>query len=219
MTDTSQPLPPPGDRFTPYPKTPRLNREVIVTEKVDGSNGQVYITDDPIRGLAPVAQIAQDGQLPALVYAGSRNRWVHPGDDNFGFAAWVASTAGTLVDDLGHGRHYGEWYGKGINRNPYEIQHKAFALFNPFTDLGSPATPHLGVVPLLAVCDFQDLQPMLKNLLAELRAYGTCLPNILCDYAEGVVVYHTAGRQTFKVTLVGDETPKRQQHEKASITA
>jgi len=32
--------------FQEFPKIPRLNREMIVTEKIDGTNGQIIITDD-----------------------------------------------------------------------------------------------------------------------------------------------------------------------------
>lgn len=30
--------------FTPYSKTPRLNREVVITEKIDGTNSQIVIS-------------------------------------------------------------------------------------------------------------------------------------------------------------------------------
>lgn len=29
--------------FQPWPKTPRLFREIVVTEKIDGTNAQVFI--------------------------------------------------------------------------------------------------------------------------------------------------------------------------------
>ena len=32
--------------FVPFPKIPRLHKECIVTEKIDGTNGIIYITDD-----------------------------------------------------------------------------------------------------------------------------------------------------------------------------
>ena len=34
--------------FVPYPKTPRLKREVTVTEKLDGTNAQIVIEDGKI---------------------------------------------------------------------------------------------------------------------------------------------------------------------------
>ena len=57
--------------FKPFPKMARLSREIIITEKLDGTNAQVFITED--------------GDL----FAGSRTRWITPQDDNYGFARWV----------------------------------------------------------------------------------------------------------------------------------
>jgi hypothetical protein len=36
----------PDTEFVPFPKIKRLFRDVIVTEKLDGTNGQIYIHDD-----------------------------------------------------------------------------------------------------------------------------------------------------------------------------
>ncbi len=58
-----------SDEFTAFPKIPRLNREIIVTEKIDGTNAQVVVTED------------------GEVRAGSRSRWITPEADNFGYAA------------------------------------------------------------------------------------------------------------------------------------
>jgi hypothetical protein len=32
--------------FVPFQKIPRLSREIIVTEKIDGTSGTIYIGDD-----------------------------------------------------------------------------------------------------------------------------------------------------------------------------
>src|SRR5690606_23517611 len=63
------------------------------------------------------------------IYAGSRNRWLTPDKDNFGFARWVAERAEALIPVLGPGLHYGEWWGKGIQRG-YGVENKRFSLFN-----------------------------------------------------------------------------------------
>jgi hypothetical protein len=34
--------------FTPFPKIARLSREVIVTEKIDGTNAQVFVVDNTV---------------------------------------------------------------------------------------------------------------------------------------------------------------------------
>jgi hypothetical protein len=83
---------------------------MIVTEKLDGTNAQVHITDD------------------GRIFAGSRNRWITPDADNFGFARWVAEHEEELRA-LGPGSHYGEWWGSGIQRR-YGLDEKRFSLFN-----------------------------------------------------------------------------------------
>ena len=83
--------------FVEFAKMARLNREVIVTEKIDGTNACVGISED------------------GRIFAGSRSRWITPQDDNFGFAAWVQAHRDQLLT-LGPGRHFGEWWGAGIQR-------------------------------------------------------------------------------------------------------
>ena len=57
--------------FREFPKMARLNRECLITEKIDGTNGCVVV--------------AEDGE----VYAQSRNRLLLSETDGFGFALWV----------------------------------------------------------------------------------------------------------------------------------
>ena len=78
--------------FIPFPKIARLSRLAIVSEKIDGTNAQVLITED------------------GDIFAGSRSRWITPEDDNYGFARWVEGNKDTLLK-LGPGRHMGEWWG------------------------------------------------------------------------------------------------------------
>lgn len=103
--------------FESFPKIPRLRSAMVlsVTEKIDGTNAQIYVPEDP--------------DLPLQV--GSRNRWITPGQttDNFGFAAWVAERADELRAGLGPGRHFGEWYGAGIGRR-YGLAERRLTLFN-----------------------------------------------------------------------------------------
>ena len=115
--------------FISYPKTPRLENTVCcLTEKIDGTNAQVVITPE------------------GEVLAGSRNRWIVPGDDNFGFAAWVYEHAEELRT-LGVGQHFGEWWGRGIGRN-YGVDFRKFSLFNVWRERESlPAC--VDVVPVL----------------------------------------------------------------------
>jgi len=99
--------------FEKWPKTKRLGSDllVVVTEKIDGTNAQVHISDDGTE-----------------LKAGSRTRYITPEDDNAGFATWCEENKEELLK-LGPGRHYGEWYGEKIQRT-YGLDHKRFALFN-----------------------------------------------------------------------------------------
>jgi hypothetical protein len=171
--------------FKAFDKIPRLRRNVIVTEKIDGTNAIVHISED------------------GIVRAGSRSRWITPEDDNYGFAAWVRDNADELRR-LGPGYHYGEWWGQGIQRR-YNIEGKRFSLFNAgrwADELVRPKCCH--VVPVL-MTGSQDL--VVDVALARLRNEGSvAAPGFMSP--EGIVVYHTASRSLFKVTLERDEEPK-----------
>lgn len=171
--------------FVSFPKISRLRRNVVITEKIDGSNAQVHVTPDD------------------QIFAGSRNRWITPDDDNFGFARWVDENRDELLK-LGHGTHYGEWWGCGIQRR-YVIGEKRFSLFNVarWTDERRPACCH--VVPTLYSGPFED--GIVENCLEELRRNGSkASPGFMNP--EGVVIYHAASGDLFKVTIERDEEPK-----------
>jgi hypothetical protein len=96
--------------FQEFPKMPRRSRDVVITEKIDGTNACVFI--------------GEDGEF----LAGSRTRWITPEDDNFGFSRWAHENKDDLLT-LGPGRHFGEWWGSGIQRK-YGLTEKRFSLFN-----------------------------------------------------------------------------------------
>lgn len=173
--------------FVPFPKIPRLNRDVVVTEKIDGTNASVLVHDD--------------GETYRV---GSRNRWITQGDDNFGFARYVAEHEETFLQ-LGPGLHRGEWWGQGIQRG-YGLDHKRFSLFN--TSQWNDETPPpegLYVAPVLYDGPYAglDVDYELDSLIANgsSAVWGYARP-------EGIVVYHVAARQYFKATCEGDESPK-----------
>lgn len=180
--------------FVSFPKIPRLNRDCVITEKIDGSNGVIYI--DVASG---------------VVQAGSRNRWVTPGKttDHMGFAAWVEEHASDLTLFLGDGMHHGEWYGKGIGPRQYGLDHKRFALFNPKYHEVAGAARVLGIaldtVPILY--DGPFLSHYVEGILLKLAIDGSRMVPGYMD-PEGVVVFHTASRHLYKVTIKGDEKPK-----------
>lgn len=192
--------------FVPYPKTPRLKRGVCITEKLDGTNAQIVIRAFDGNG-ADEFDCVRDNNDGALfaIRAGSRNRWIKPGKDtdNYDFAAWVWDNAQELLK-LGEGQHFGEWYGQGIQRN-YGLAEKRFALFNPDRwGAHNPNTPACcDVVPVLCRGDLSGVDTAVQRL----RDQGSAaVPGFMNP--EGVIVYHSAARQCFKVLLENDEGHK-----------
>ncbi len=121
--------------FQEFPKMARLTRDCVITEKIDGTNAQIEIVAaSSAPGATPVTidmgqfVIAANAELGLLLFAGSRTRYITPADDNFGFAKWVQANTDALWS-LGEGRHYGEWWGQGIQRG-YGLTEKRFSLFN-----------------------------------------------------------------------------------------
>lgn len=182
---------PPG--FIPFPKISRLKRDIVVTEKIDGTNGVIFIPD-----------AVEATMYPDPIYAGSRSRWVTPGKgDNMGFAAWVYLHATRLVQELGPGYHYGEWWGQGIQRG-YGVTGKRFSLFNPFR-YTVPLDALYTVVPVLYEGPFSEFQ--INWSLLQLSLNGSSASPGYLD-PEGIVVYHCASKATFKVTINNDAKPK-----------
>ena len=184
--------------FVEFPKMPRLTREVIVTEKIDGTNAQVAIVE--LDGYAAEGAIWKRDGL--AMFAGSRTRWITPEADNFGFAEWVRDNAEEL-STLGPGNHFGEWWGAGIQRR-YGLDHKRFSLFN--VDRWGEVRPECcHVVPVLYRGPF--CTRAVDEAIESLRRVGSeAAPGFMKP--EGVVVYHVAGRVGFKKTLDKDEVPK-----------
>jgi len=207
-----------SELFQPFPKIPRLNRDCVITEKIDGTNASVVIRSKTDPGFDEEFGDALDAVATvgdALVWAGARNGYRQPGKgDNFGFAAWVLDNAEALVATLGPGRHFGEWWGPGIQRG-YALDMKRFSLFHPRWRAvldgrrkGALRVPEaLDVVPVLFEGLFRT--SIINAVLDDLRATGSkAAPGF--KFPEGIVVFHTAASQYFKVTLEGDEKPKGQ---------
>lgn len=170
--------------FVEFPKMARFAREIIVTEKIDGTNAQVFVEED------------------GRVFAGSRNRWITPEADNFGFAAWVRENEAELRE-LGPGRHFGEWWGAGIQRR-YGLPEKRFSLFN-VSRWGEVRPACCNVVPTLYRGPFD--QDAIEECLDSLRLYGSnAAPGFMKP--EGIVVFHTAANIGFKRTIEKDDVPK-----------
>lgn len=188
--------------FIPYPKIPRLNRDIIITEKIDGTNAAIRVNDD------------------GTVAAQSRSRVLIPGQsDNFGFGAWVHGHAKELSELLGPGLHFGEWWGAGVQRR-YGLITKAFSLFHVgrWGFLGTPGAPDpvIGGVPVRVVPKLYEGPWHLSSgifapaaIAEDLTESGSkAAPGFLKP--EGIVVFHSASGSLYKVTIEGDEKPKGQ---------
>ena len=172
--------------FKPFPKIARLNREIVVTEKLDGTNALIHFEDD------------------GTMYVGSRTRWITPADDNYGFARWAEGNKSEL-EKLGPGSHFGEWWGGGIQRG-YGLKEKRFSLFNT-SKWGDgavrPACCH--VVPVLYQGAMRE--DAISAALNDLRTNGSvAVPGFMKP--EGIVIFHTAAGIMMKVTCEKDESPK-----------
>lgn len=179
------------DEFIGFSRIPRYSRECIITEKIDGTNAQIYIAPD------------------GIYKAGSRTRWLTLENDNFGFAAWVEKWHDELIDGLGPGRHFGEWWGPGIQRG-YGLRTKRFSLFN-VTRWGEGGTKEenlpacCDIVPILFRGDFTTFNIMAT--MQSLEKHGSyASPGFMRP--EGIVIYHIAGNYLFKKTFEKDEKGK-----------
>jgi hypothetical protein len=194
------------EEFKEFPKMARLSREIIITEKIDGTNAQILITDS--------------GDL----FIGSRTKWITPSDDNHGFAKWVMGNKDTILK-LGPGRHFGEWWGSGIQRG-YGLPkgEKRLSLFNvtrwalygtepkriptgdPRIEKYQDVLPEgILLVPELYRGEFCTKRANLA--LRDLEEFGSVASTGFMN-PEGIIVFHTAGNVGFKKTIKNDDTPK-----------
>jgi hypothetical protein len=189
--------------FIEFPKISRLSRDVIVTEKIDGTNGTIYIGEDGLEFLV-----------------GSSTRWITPDCDNHGFARWAYDNHDELLK-LGPGWHRGEWWGSGIQRG-YGLpkSEKRFSLFNTIRWCWHDEEPErietqdpriekyqerlpkcCGLVPVLYKGIFNTWR--IEELLVWLEKNGSyAAPGYLKP--EGIVVFHIAGNVGFKKTIGSD---------------
>lgn len=196
--------------FEKYGKTPRLFRDIVITEKIDGTNSAVIIQEhDPFEGdNAHLAVVERDGVLYAVA-AQSRNRLIFPGKttDNYGFAGWVQENAEQLFDLLGEGRHFGEWWGQGVARK-YDMNEKRFSLFN--TERYAEVNARVGeaiieTVPVMYEGEFD--QNIIIECLLDLKHNGSLASDGFMN-PEGICVYHTQSHQVYKVTLDNNDKGK-----------
>lgn len=178
------------DGFVPFPKIGRLSREIVITEKIDGANSLIEIRED------------------GTILTGSRSQWITPrsvgGMDNFGFAGWVLENREALAS-LGPGRHFGEWWGRGIQCG-YDMPGKRFSLFNARRWTDNPMLPTCcHVVPVLWTGDFDTNE--INRVMNELALTGSvAAPGFMKP--EGIVIYHAQANVAFKKTFEKDDAGK-----------
>jgi hypothetical protein len=81
--------------FEAFPKMSRLYRDIVITEKLDGTNAQIFIRNIALENEdddGRVTNVWHNGLLFSI-HAGSRTRYITPDDDNCGFAACVNENA------------------------------------------------------------------------------------------------------------------------------
>jgi len=193
--------------FKEFPKIARFSREVVVTEKIDGTNACIFISED-------------GGEF----LTGSRTRWITPENDNYGFSRWAYERKLDLME-LGPGLHFGEWWGSGCQRG-YGLPkgEKRFSMFNVIRwclhgtepqqiPCGDPRIVKMqddlpacvGLVPILWRGNFDDLD--LARIMDDLTTGGSKAAPGFMD-PEGVVIFHLAGCVGFKKTINKDDEPK-----------
>jgi RNA ligase len=202
--------------FQEFPKMARWSRDIVITEKIDGTNAAVLIVDG-LEGMRWPGAIAKVRNLD--VFAQSRTRFITPEDDNYGFARWVVEHAEELCargTGLGEGRHFGEWWGSGCQRG-YDLPkgEKRFSLFNTSRwDEARPACCH--VVPTLYAGPMNE--EAITGALNALHLYGSRAAPGFMD-PEGIVIFHTAANFGFKKTLKKDEVPKSMASKGTAVSA
>lgn len=203
--------------FEAWPKIPRWsNEKVTVTEKIDGTNAAVIILPYSHDHL-PLIDDGYAKQLHGLNLGGyatfavqSRKRFIKPGKDtdNAGFAGWAFENATSLTDILGYGKHYGEWWGRGIQRG-YDQEGKRFSLFRPWRYEHLALTdevPGLDVVPTLYSGGAEGLLAT-SIILATLEQEGSkAAPGYMRP--EGIIIQSQLTQSTYKAFTWDDGRPK-----------
>ena len=188
--------------FQAFPKIGRLSKPIIITEKIDGTNAQIFI--DTLTHSYPI--IAAGSRKQWLCVKKEDGNWEISGD-NYGFGGWVRKHEEELIAGLGNGRHYGEWWGNGIQRN-YGLKEKKFSLFNVNRWIKEENPPACcSVVPII----YDELYETNGNLVVEamykLSSNGSlAAPGFMKP--EGIVVFYTANDMCLKKTFEYDKIGK-----------
>jgi hypothetical protein len=163
-----------------------------ITQKIHGTNAQILIKK------------LDSGEW--LFKTGSRTRWIAPGDDNYGFAAWAYSIKEQLIECLGEGLHFGEWAGAGINSGE-GLTEKTFILFDwrrhQKAILDGKFPTNVTHAPVLMYPGKYSLEKI-KEVMNDLKLNGSKLsPGFMRP--EGIVIEFDTGRLE-KMVFNSEET-------------
>ena len=154
-----------------------LFRDVTISEKIDGTNAQVFVVAEdrgrrqPGRGLG--------GSLRKRTTSVSRR----------GSPIMLTSCASSAQDVIS-----AEWYGRGIQRR-YGLQDRRFALFNSCTDGPRSARRAAAIVPVLTTRTMGA--DVVSECLETLRSGGS-LARSGFHAPGGIVIYHHASGGMFR---------------------
>ena len=204
--------------FEKWPSIPRwANDTVTITEKIDGTNAaliilpynidhETLIQDGYAKCWGPAD--AQIGDLVTFAVQ-SRKRFIKPGKDtdNAGFAAYAFEHAPQFIALLGYGKHYGEWWGRGIQRG-YGLDEKRLSLFSPwrYEHLAlKDEVPGLDMVPVLYSGGWDGAN--VKKELTKLEEKGSvAAPGF--KKPEGLIVQSAFTGAKYKAFTWDDGIPK-----------
>ena len=175
--------------FKSFSDIERFTSKITITEKIHGTNAQILIEEMP-------------GGL-FIIEAASRTRLITPEDDNFGFAKFVEENKEELIRLLGPGRHFGEWFGSGINSGyGYKKGERFFALFHQgFRN--KPLPENVSVVPVLYEGPYRE--GIVEETMTKLKAEGSkAVPGFMSP--EGVVIRFERNGAMFKQVFEAEET-------------
>lgn len=170
--------------FKAFEKIEKYDKvHMVITQKIHGSNAQIVIKED------------------GEVLCGSRNRWITPEDDNFGFAKFVNDNKADIVEKLGKGTFFGEWAGPGINSGE-GLSERTFVLFDYFKfPPDRPLPKGFTVVPILYKGRVDATA--VDRIMEQLKTGGSLLvPGFM--RVEGIVV--TLGNVKYKKVFEAEET-------------
>lgn len=202
--------------FHRFPKIPRFHSPCTITEKLDGTNAVIRVQDitsyvehygGPETISGDCAETYLNGNAWNSLLAGSRKKWLAPGEDNHGFRAWVEQNAEHLTT-LDPGTYHGEWWGKKINRG-YGLDEKRFT---PFGLASGKPVEHDLFHPLPVLYEGRFFPEAAYECLLELQNEGSrAAPGF--KPAEGIVIRFNDTGARLKLTLKALEEFSYSEHD------